>query len=181
MRTALVASAVTALTLTLTGCGGQSQEATQDDRAATAISDSIIKSQRQSGQSTEGMFQMTRKQADCIGDGFVSDVGTEKLQKYGFLTKKLKTNESITEITMAPKDAKAASDTLFRCADVASMMSNALAANGGVDAETKKCLDQAITEPRLREMFTLMFQGQQKQANSAVMAPIMECAAAAQQ
>lgn len=180
----LGAAAATALLLSLAACGGGSSSDAQDARSADdtkaskAIADSIMKSQEES--QGKDLFSMDRGEADCIGNGFVDDIGTEKLQKYGFLTKDLKTAESMGDVKMSPEDAKSASDTLFDCTDVSKMMSDALAAGGTLDKKTQACLEDAVTEDKLREMFTLMFSGEQEKANEVVTAPMMKCATAAQ-
>ena len=176
MTKTLAAAAISVLLLTLTACGGG--EGSSDDEAASkAISDSIMKEQ-ESG--SGDVFTMERKEADCIGDGFVEDIGVDKLQEYGFLTEDLKA-EAMTNVTMEPGDAEAATGVLFECADVTQMMSQAMAAGEEVDAATQKCLEDVLTEDKLRSMFTLMFSGKQDQASQEVIAPMMKCAAGSMQ
>ena len=164
MTKSLVATMLAALTLTLTACGND-----DDAQAAKAISDSIMKEQESGG---NDVFLMKREEADCIGDGFVSDIGTEQLQDYGFLTEDLKTADAMTEVKMSTEDARSASDVLFECADVQAMMTQAM---GDVPAETKECLEKAMSEDALRELFTLMFSGKQDEAGQKLIAPMMEC------
>ena len=176
MTKTLAAAAISVLLLTLTACGGG--EGSSDDEAASkAISDSIMKEQ-ESG--SGDVFTMERKEAACIGDGFVEDIGVDKLQEYGFLTEDLKA-EAMTNVTMEPGDAEAATGVLFECADVTEMMSKAMAAGEEVDAATQKCLEDVLTEDKLRSMFTLMFSGKQDQASQEVIAPMMKCAAGSMQ
>lgn len=176
MTKTLAATAISGLLLTLTACGGG--EGSSDDEAASkAISDSIMKEQEGGG---GDVFAMEREEADCIGDGFVQDIGVDKLQEYGFLTEDLKA-EAMTNVTMETGDAEAATGVLFECADVAEMMSQALAAGEEVDAATQKCIDDVLTEDKLRSMFTLMFSGKQDQAGQEVIAPMMKCAAGSMQ
>lgn len=170
MTKTLLAAAVAALMLTLTACGND-----EDAEAAKAISDSIMKEQEGGG---SDVFLMKREEADCIGDGFVSDIGTEQLQDYGFLTEDLKTADAMTEVKMSTEDAQAASDILFECADVQAMMTQAM---GDVPAETKACLEEVMTEDALRELFTLMFSGKQDEASQKLIAPMMECTTTAPQ
>lgn len=172
MRRTLAAAAIAALTLTLTACGGSEDDAT----ASKAISDSIMKEQ---GGAAADVFTMERPEADCIGDGFVEEIGVEQLQEYGFITEDLKA-EPMTSVTMETADAEAATGVLFDCADVTELMSEAMAAGQQVDAKTRKCLEEVLTEDKLRTMFTLMFSGKQDQANQEVVRPLMECAAPTQ-
>ena len=112
--------------------------------------------------------------ADCIGEGFVDEIGTEQLQEYGFLTEDLKAAEDFTNVEMSKEDAGSAADTLIECADVQQMMSEAM---GEVDAKTRECFEEVLTEEALRSLFTKMFSGQQEEAGQELIQPMMECAA----
>lgn len=172
MRRTFAAAAITALTLTLTACGGSDD----DETAAKAISDSIMK--EQDGAAAD-VFAMERSEADCIGDGFVEEIGVEQLQEYGFITEDLKA-EPMTSVKMETADAEAATGVLFDCADVTELMSEAMAAGQQVDKKTQQCLEDVLTEETLRTMFTLMFSGKQDEANQEIVRPLMECAAPTQ-
>ena len=173
MRRTFAAAAITALTLTtLTACAGSDD----DETAAKAISDSIMK--EQDGAAAD-VFAMERSEADCIGDGFVEEIGVEQLQEYGFITEDLKA-EPMTSVTMETADAEAATGVLFDCADVTELMSEAMAAGQQVDEKTQQCLEDVLTEEKLRTMFTLMFSGKQDEANQEIVRPLMECAAPTQ-
>jgi uncharacterized protein with LGFP repeats len=174
MRRTLAATAIAALTLALSACGGGSED---DETAAKAISDSIMN--EQDGGGATDVFAMKRSEADCIGDGFVDEIGVEQLQEYGFITEDLKA-EPMTSVKMETADAEAATGVLFDCADVTELMSEAMAAGQQVDKKTRECLEEVLTEDKLRTMFTLMFSGKQDQANQEVVRPLMECAAPAQ-
>ena len=87
MHRALAAVVLAALVLAVGGCGND------DATASKAISDSIMKSRPGSAD----LLTMKRKDADCIGDGLVEKVGTEKLQKYGLLTKDNKAKDKAKE------------------------------------------------------------------------------------
>jgi hypothetical protein len=177
MTKTAAAAAVTALMLTLTACGGNDD----DEQAAAAISDSIMEGQNNNGDSGNGMFEMKRAEADCIGNGFVEEIGTEKLQEYGFITEDLEAEGELGDVQMAEPDASAAADSLFECTDVSTMMKEALASSGQMDAKTQACLEDALTEERLKNLFTLLFSGKEEQANQSIMEPMTECITAAQQ
>jgi hypothetical protein len=157
------------LLLSLTACGGGDDEA-----ASKAISDSIMKEQQGAQQS---VFTMEREEADCIGEGFVDEIGVDKLKEYEFLDENLKA-KPMTNVVMEPDDAEAATDVLFECADVPALMNEALASGGQMDEKTKACLDKVLTEDKLKSMFTLMFSGEQEKANQEVIQPLTECATA---
>jgi hypothetical protein len=175
MTKTLAAAAISGLLLTLTACGGG--EGSSDDEAASkAISDSIMKEQKASGSSD--VFQMKQEEADCIGDGFVDEIGTDKLKEYGFLTEDLKTADKLSDVKMSTEDAQAAANTLFDCADVRKMMTESM---GDLDPKTKACLEDVMTEDALRSLFTKMFSGKQEEAGQELIAPMMKCTAGAQQ
>jgi hypothetical protein len=172
MRRTLAVTALAALCLSLTACGSSDD----DETAAKAISDSIMR--EQDGAAAD-VFAMKRPEADCIGDGFVEEIGVDQLQEYGFISEDLKA-EPMTSVSMETADAEAATGVLFGCADVTALMSEALAAGQQVDEKTQKCLEDVLTEEKLRTMFTLMFSGKQDEANQEVVRPLMECAAPTQ-
>jgi hypothetical protein len=167
-----VTAAVAGLLLVLSACGGGGD----DEQASKAISDSIMKEQKTSGSSD--VFQMKQEEADCIGDGFVDEIGTDKLKEYGFLTEDLKTADKLSEVKMSTEDARAAANTLFDCADVRKMMTESM---GDLDPKTKACLEDVMTEDALRSLFTKMFSGKQDEAGQELIAPMMKCTAGAQQ
>jgi hypothetical protein len=171
MKKTPAAALLAVMALLLTGCGGNN-----DAQAAKAISDSIMKEQKSSGQSSQ-FFSMDKKDADCIGKGLVDKIGTDQLQKYGVLTKDNKTKSDVTNVKMSAGDAKSATDVLFSCTDVEGMMQKALDASGNVPAAMKDCVHKVLNEDNLRSMFQKIFAGQQQEAQKALVQPMMKCAA----
>ena len=171
-------AALAALLLGLTACTGGGAANADDAKASKAIADSIMKEQSSAAGGAADVFRMQRKEADCIGDGLVDKIGTDKLKKYGFLTKDLKTAKTMDSVKMSADDAKSASDTLFSCADVKQMVNKAM---GDVPPSTKACLDKVMTEDNLRQLFTMMFQGKSDEAGQKLVAPMMKCTMQTQQ
>lgn len=171
MRNAWSVGVLALLALLLGGCGG----ADEDARASKAISDQIMAEQKSGGQTAQ-FFAMERKDADCIGDGMVDKIGTDQLRKYGVLTKQNKTNKDVTAVKMSTGDAKAATDVLFGCTDVEGMMQKAMADSGQVPDEMKACVKKVLTEGNLRTMFRKVFEGNQQEAQQALVTPMMKCA-----
>lgn len=160
----------------LAACSGEGSEkdaATEEETAARVISDSLVASQDQEG--TAAAFRMGRGQADCIGEGFVDEIGVTKLQEYGLITEDLSQAGGVADLEMAPADAKAAAGTFFECADVAEMMTSALEGDKALDDRTRACLADALSEDVLRETFTLMFSGRQDEAVRLTTGPMRTC------
>jgi len=175
MTKTLTATVLTVLALSLSGCGSN-----DDDQAAKAISDSIMKSQKSSSDSASQFFSMKRKDADCIGKGLVDKIGTDQLKEYGLLTKDNKTKDDVTKVKMSAGDAKQATDVLFGCTDVEGMMQNAMDKSGSVPKAMKACVTKTLNEKNLRGMFTSIFQGQEEAAQKKLVQPMMKCAMGAQ-
>ncbi|MGZ4436737.1 MAG: hypothetical protein ACXVW6_03810 [Nocardioidaceae bacterium] len=179
MKKTLVAAAIAVLAMT-SACnsngGGNANGASlsgNDAKAATAISDSIMKEQK-SG-STSAM-QLKQKDATCIGNGLVNKIGTAQLQKYGIITKDLKLNKDVTTVKMSKNDAESAADTFFGCADVMGMMKKAMESSGQMPPQVKGCMDKALTKDAVHGMFVGMFSGDQN-ASKPLTGAMMKCAA----
>src|SRR5215211_4261917 len=108
LRTILRASgAVLVLALGACGTGGD-----DDGNAADAISSSLTADSDQA-------LQVTDEQADCVGEGFVDDIGTDKLTDYGILTEDLEASDKALDTKMDKADAEAAAAVLVGCPDEA--------------------------------------------------------------
>ncbi len=174
MKKTLTAGVLAVLALTTTACGSN-----EDEAASKAIADSIMKEQK-SSESADQFLDMKQKDADCIGDGLVDKIGTEKLQKYGLLTKDNKAKDNVTDVKMSEGDAKSATDVLFGCTDVEGMMKTAMEESGDVPDEMKDCVTKVLTEENLRTMFTQIFNGKQEEAQKTLVQPMMKCAVGSQ-
>jgi len=168
MKKTLAVLVTAVLALGLTSCGGNDDEA-----ASKALSDSIMKSQESSNASQ--FFAMERKDADCIGDGMVDEIGTDQLQEYGMITKDNKANKDVTAVKMSTGDAESATDVLFDCTDVPGMMQKAVGDSGQIPAEMQDCVNEALNEKNLRSMFTKVFSGKQEEAQQELIQPMMKC------
>jgi hypothetical protein len=169
MNKSLAATLTAVLALGLTSCGNN-----DDATASKAISDSIIKSQKGSTGQTQ-ILDLKKKEADCIGDGLVDDIGTERLQKYKLLTKDLKAGKQVTAVTMNAADAKSATGVLFTCTDVPKMMQTAVAKTGQLPASMKTCVNKALNEKNLRPMFEKQFNGKGEEATQGLLKAMSAC------
>lgn len=167
MKQSLVAAVLAVLAVTTAGCNNA------DATASKSISDSIMKDQQSSSSS---VMKVNRKGADCIGNGLVDKIGTDKLQKYGLLTKDLKMNKDVTSVKMSAKDANSAADTFFGCTDVMGMMKKAMEQGGNVSPKVQACIDKALTKDSVHSMFVAMFSGHQSQATKELSSRLMTCA-----
>jgi hypothetical protein len=176
------AAAATVLLLSLSGCGGgggdeepsaASQQSKDDATASKSIADSILASQKSgSGQ----VFTVSTKDANCIGDGLVEKLGTEKLQKYKLLDKDLKATGSLATTRMFPPDAKSAADAFFGCTDVEAKAKSAVSKNPQLTAPIKKCVTGLLTEKTLRPFLEKTFQGRGQEAQRDLAGPLSKCA-----
>jgi hypothetical protein len=175
MKTILAAVVAAVLALALSSCGGGTSS--NDEQASKALSASIMKSQKAAGGSAAKLLALKQKDADCISKGLVDKVGTDKLQKYGMLTKDLKANNGLSNVKMSAADAKAATDVVFGCTDVQGMMKKAMKSSGQVPAAMQACVDKGLTDTALRSMFAHVFSGDQNAAQQDLIKPMMKCAA----
>lgn len=158
--------AVAALTLSvvLTGCGGNDDEA----QAAEAISASMM-------EESDEDFTVDQAQADCVGEGMVDRVGVDKLKEYGMLTDELTVNDGVTDVTMEEADADSAADVLVNCVDAQAIIAEQMGADDSITPEQQECMAEAFTNEALTDMFSLMFQGKEDEATQGMMEPLMSC------
>jgi hypothetical protein len=161
------AAALLVLALGVGGCGNG-----DDAKASKAISDSLMSSSAQKGTQ---FLDLKRKEADCIGDGFVDRIGTDQLKTYGLVTKDLKADKLVTGVKMSAADAKSATGVLFDCTDVTSMMKKTVGKSPGTSKAVQTCLNKALNEATLRTVFTSVFQGDQDGATKALTKPMTSC------
>lgn len=169
MRSVLTAAVAVSLSVIISGCAGSDDDA----EASRAISTSIVKQER-SGPGA--LLSLQRKQASCIGDGLVKDIGVDRLRKSGMLTDDNQVKGSVTDAKLSEADARKATDVLFGCADVEAMVERGLARSGNIAREMQPCVNKVIDKASLRSMFTDFFQGDQN-APQALAGPMMRCVA----
>jgi hypothetical protein len=169
MRRTLAAAGIAVLALTATGCGSN-----DDAKAAKSLSDKIVSSQKSGA--TSQFFSLNRKDADCIGKGFVDKIGTDKLQKYGILDKNLEAKENVDNVEMSAGDASSATDVFFGCVDVTSMVRKEIAKSGQIPSQMQPCIDKTLTDKNLRPVFTKVFEGNQQDAQKSLVQPMVKCA-----
>lgn len=155
------ATAVLALALAACGSG-------DDDAASKAIADSIM-------DSNNSTFEVTQDQADCVGDGMVEDIGTDKLVEYGIITEDNEASDGLDAVKMSEDDAQSAADVMQDCADIKEIFSGAM---GELPEEAKTCIDEKLTDDVLNEFLVAVFMDDQDAGNEGLMGALTECMAA---
>ncbi|MGZ4428114.1 MAG: hypothetical protein ACXVW2_00735 [Nocardioidaceae bacterium] len=186
MKRTLIAGIAAVLMIAVSACGGGSSSggsasSAQDAKASKSISDAIMASQKGGAQQ---IIIVKRSEADCMGKGLVDKVGTDKLKSYGVLTKDLKTNpkKSFTQAKMSPADAHSAADVVSGCTNLKSMMMQAMSSQlASAPASVKTCIDNALNEQTLHDVYVKLFEGKQQAAGAEFTGPIQKCAMKATQ
>ena len=161
LRTALRACGL-ALLCSLTACG-----ASDDDKAAEALSKSLI-------QENDEVFKVSQEDADCVGQGFVDEIGTDKLKEYGILTEDLEASDETLSTKMSKEDAEAAAAVFVDCTDAVELFSAAMFAGEDISDETQACIDAELTEDVIEQFFVATFAQDESLVGDA-MAPLQEC------
>jgi hypothetical protein len=127
------------LATTLGGCG--SSQADDEKKAADNLAVQI-----KSAGST-GTDNMTEKQAHCLADGTVHDVGLDRLQHYGIITKSLEVNKSVANVKMNQTDADHLANVFVSCLDSEHLVEQQFISGANVTPKQKKCVRGAIDAP----------------------------------
>lgn len=152
-----------ALVLLLGACGGS-----DDETASKAISDSIM-------DSNSATFEVTQEQADCVGDGMVDGIGTEKLVDYGVITEDIKASDGLDSVKMTEDDAGSAADVMQDCADIKDIFTSAM---GELPEEAQTCIDEKLTDDVLHDFLVAVFMDDQDAGTQSMMGALTECMAA---
>lgn len=157
--------AAAVLALALTACGGSGD----DEKASTNLADSIM-------DSSSATFEVTQDQADCIGEGFVDEIGTDQLVDYKILDEDLEAADGLDSVKMSEDDAQAAADTMQNCADIKEIFTGAM---GELPEEALTCIDEKLTDDVLNEFLVAVFTDDQEAGTQGLMGALTECMAAA--
>lgn len=161
MRTHRTAVGVAGLALVLAGCGGGDDEA-----ASQAVADVFMESGNQ-------VFEVDRDQADCVGDGFVEEIGTDQLVDYGIVTEEGETGDGLEGVEMSEGDAETAAGVLAECADLQQSLSEAM--EGQVPEEQQACIGENLTDELLQSVLTAFFRNDQAAATQELTGALGEC------
>lgn len=162
-----VLPALLASVLVLSGCG-----ASEDDEAKTAISDYFTEQGGQQGAA------MKEKEADCLADGMVDDIGVDQLKEYKILNDDGSFNKEIQSFEMSEEDAEVMADSFLECTDTLEQMKSQIeSAPSAGSPEAQECFDELLSEDNVRSMLAASFSGDQEKANE-FQTELMECASA---
>ena len=153
-----------ALLAVLAGCG-----ASDEDQAAEAVSAGLLEAQ-------DGAFQFTQEQADCVGDGFVEEIGVDQLQEYGIITDDLEATDKPIEAKLTGDDADGAGKVLVGCVDAAQFFKDEVLSRQDLTPEVESCIDDALTEELLTKFFSATF-SEDRAAAAEATTPLQECLA----
>ena len=145
MNKLVTAAAVAVLSLALTGCGGQ------EDEAKTSMSTSF------QDESIGGM-KVDEEQADCMAGDIVDGVGVDQLQEYDILDKDGKVNEDLENAELAEEDADTVAAALVGCIGAETIVEEQVLQDQMTE-DQQGCIKEALGEDRLEELISVGFQG----------------------
>lgn len=145
MNKLMAAAAVAVLSLGLTGCGGQ------EDEATTSMSESF------QDQDLGGM-QVDEEQADCMAGDIVDGVGVEKLQEYDILDEDGEVNEDLENSELAEEDADTVAAALVDCIGAETIVEEQVLQDQMTEGQ-QSCIQEVMGEDRLKELISVGFQG----------------------
>ncbi len=142
---AFFAAAVLVLTLSSSGCGSG-----DEDKASAAISKEF------QSDAPDGAG-LSKKDADCVGDGWVDKIGVDNLKKYGVVTKDGGSDTKFSDVKMSQDDAGSAAGVLGGCTDLTKLLLSQ--AGGNLDASVSDCISEAVDEGDVEDVFATIFAG----------------------
>ena len=154
--------AVVVLALSFAACGNDEQAASE------AISRSMMKS------NNEG-FKVTQAEADCVGEGFVDEIGVDKLTEYGIITEDLESTGGIDDVEMSEADAESAADVMADCADIKEIFTGAM---DQLPEEAKACVDEKLNDEVIHEFLVALFMNDAEAGQQGLMTALQECMSA---
>jgi hypothetical protein len=153
--------------LALSACGGTSDEDTAKDN---------LKAKMLDGSDSLGT-KATDKEATCISDGMVDDLGIEKLQKYKFLNDKMEVSSQAGSTPLSKEDAETFAKVYVKCIDMKELLTERQAGADKFTPSQKDCIGNALDEDVLEQGLASLFQGKQDPAYTKMQLKIQKCTA----
>ena len=164
IKRAVSAAVLVATSGLLVGCGSN-----DDETAAKNIKASILK------EDVAGA-ELTEKQAGCLSDNIVEDIGVDQLQKYGLLDKDLKVDEGLTDVKLKKDDADSMADAFTTCVDAEELIEKQFSqAASGMSEKQQQCIKDALTEDKVKEVLSLTFQGKSDEISGGLRDDLVKC------
>jgi hypothetical protein len=165
-------AALCAVLLTLTACGGG-----DDDEAKKNIKANIL--EEGDGGVAAGT-KPTEKEAECMADGMVDEVGVEKLQEYKLLDEDLKIIEDSDPTDMVKGDAESLAGVVVDCVDMTKLIQDQVDSGSGTKLtdDQRSCISDAIDEDTIKAGLAASFQGEDEDNPMAAMqGEMLKCVA----
>ena len=160
------------------GDGGAGSSLSADEQtAADNLAAQIIRSGTVSGRGSDE-DAVTEKQATCIAEGAVGDVGLGALQDYGIVTDDLLVNKDIQGVEMSAHDADALAGVFVECIDAEALFEKQfLAASGSAKStDARECIEDAVDARAVRGALAASFQGRSTPASESLRNKVSACA-----
>jgi hypothetical protein len=149
----------------LMGCGGSDDEAT----AAKNIKASILK------EDVAGA-NLTDKQAGCLADDIVDEIGVDQLKKYGLLDDKLKVDEGLTDVKLKKADADDMAGSFTDCVNAEELIEKQFSqAASGMTDKQQQCIKDVLTEDKVEQILSLTFQGKESEIEGGLRDDLVKC------
>lgn len=149
------------LLLPLAACGNQ------DEEKATKALSAMLRENETAG-------SLSKKEADCVAEALVEDLGLEKLEKYELITEKLKADKGLADKKMSTADAKKTTEAMTGCFDAAGKLRQAMAPELGPKA--KACLEDKLDEKAAERVIQAVLEHKGEEATKAMFEPVSACA-----
>lgn len=164
IKLAVSTAVLVATSSLLVGCGSN-----DDETAAKNIKASILK------EDVAGA-ELTEKQAGCLSDNIVEDIGVDQLQDYGLLDKDLKVDEGLTDVKLKKDDADSMADAFTTCVDAEELIEKQFSqAASGMSEKQQQCIKDALTEDKVKEVLSLTFQGKSDEISGGLRDDLVKC------
>ena len=161
---AVSAAVLLAASSLLVGCG-----ANDDETASKNIKASILK------EDVAGA-NLTEKQAGCLSDNIVEDIGVEQLKKYGLLDDELKVDEQLTDMELKEGDADSMANAFTTCVDAEELIEKQFSQTASsMTDEQLQCIKDLLTEEKVEQVLSLTFQGKSDEISGSLQGDLVKC------
>jgi hypothetical protein len=139
------AAALAVLSLGLSACGNQEEE------AKTSMSESFQ-------QEDVGGMDVDEDQADCMAGDIVDGVGVDQLKEYEILDDDGSVNDNVEDARLSEEDADTVSAALVDCIGAESIVEEQVIQDQMTD-DQQECVRETMGEEQLKALISVGFQG----------------------